>query len=265
MTTSLEHEPLTGFSPFAMTSPVHVPRERYFDRAFFELENEKLWPRTWQMACRAEEVPDPGDFAEYEICDQSMLVVRQQDGSVRAFENACRHRATQLAVGDGRFSGGQIVCPFHGWRWNLDGTSSFVFHEEQFAPECVRPDDLKLRECLVETWGGCVWVNLDRDARPLGEALGPAAALLDGLGVQNMRVKFWKEVILNANWKMAQEAFFEGYHVLQTHPQLWQVGAEATMPALYEVYEKGHGRFAGGSEFAAMSADTFIEMMRLLW
>ena len=47
------------------------------------------------------------------------------------------------AVGDGRFSGGQIVCPFHGWRWNLDGTSSFVFHEEQFAPECVRPDDLK--------------------------------------------------------------------------------------------------------------------------
>jgi nitrite reductase/ring-hydroxylating ferredoxin subunit len=265
MTTSLEHDRRPGFLPFAMTSPVQVPRERYFDRAFFELERERLWPRAWQMACRVEEIPDPGDFVEYEICDQSVLVVRQQDGSIKAFENACRHRATQLAVGDGRFSGGQIVCPFHGWRWNLDGTSSFVFHEEQFAPECVRPDDLRLRECLTHTWGGCVWINLDHNARPLGEALGPVAALLDGLGVQNMRVKFWKEVILNANWKMAQEAFFEGYHVLQTHPQLWQVGADATMPALYEVYENGHGRFAGGSEFAAMSADTFIEMMRLLW
>ena len=124
------------------------------------------------MACRVEEVPDPGDFAEYEICNQSVLVVRQQDGSVRAFENACRHRATQLAVGDGRFSGGQIVCPFHGWRWNLDGTSSFVFHEEQFAPECVRPDDLQLRECLVETWGGCVWVNLDPRRSAPGRGVG---------------------------------------------------------------------------------------------
>ena len=88
----------------------------------------------------------------------------------------------------------------------------------------------------------CVGQPRPRTAPPLGEALGPAATLLDGLGVQNMRVKFWKEVILNANWKMAQEAFFEGYHVLQTHPQLWQVGAEATIPALYEVYDKGHGR-----------------------
>src|SRR6516165_5750332 len=128
MTISMDRQPASGLVPFAMTSPIQVPRERYFDRDFFELEKQKLWPRVWQMACRLEEIPQPGDFVEYEICDLSVLVVRQGDGSVKAFENACRHRATQLAMGAGRFGGGQIVCPFHGWRWNLDGTSSFVFH-----------------------------------------------------------------------------------------------------------------------------------------
>ncbi len=251
--------------PWRVTSEIALPRERYFDRSFYELEKEKLWPHVWQMACRLEEIPNPGDFVEYEIVDQSILVVRQADGTVKAFENACRHRATQLAVDRGRFRGGQIVCPFHGWRWNLDGTSSFVFHEEQFAPECLRPEDLRLRECLVETWGGCVWINMDRAAPPLREALAPVASVLDGLGVANMRVKYWKETILNANWKMAQEAFFEGYHVPQTHPQLWEVGAEATMPAVYRTFENGHGQFLGGSEFAEMTAETFIEMMRRLW
>src|SRR3954453_1462583 len=75
--------------PFAMRDPLHVPRERYFDRDFFELEKERLWPRVWQMACRLEEIPDPGDFVEYEICDQSILVVRQPDQSVKAFHNTC--------------------------------------------------------------------------------------------------------------------------------------------------------------------------------
>jgi nitrite reductase/ring-hydroxylating ferredoxin subunit len=248
-----------------MTSPVHVPRERYLDRDFYEREKDALWPHVWQMACRLEELAAPGDFVEYEICDQSVLVVRQGDGSIKAFENACRHRATQLALGSGCFHEGQIICPFHGWRWHLDGTSSFVFHAEQFAPECLQPDDLQLRECLVDTWGGCVWINMDRDARPLREALAPGAGILDGLGVENMRVKFWKEIILNANWKTAQEAFFEGYHVPRTHPQLWRIGAEATMPAAYTVHENGHGQFVGGSEFASMTADTFIEMMRVLW
>lgn len=107
MTISLEREPSSGLVPFGMTSPIHVPRERYFDRQFFELEKKQLWPHVWQMGCRLEEIPEPGDFVEYEICDQSVLIVRQQDGSLKAFENACRHRATQLAVGEGRFSGGR--------------------------------------------------------------------------------------------------------------------------------------------------------------
>src|ERR1700730_17300929 len=91
-----------GHVPFRMRDTLHVPRERYYDEEFFELEKEKLWPHVWQMACRLEEIPESGDFVEYEICDQSIIIVRQPDRSIKAFENACRHRATLLAKGSGR-------------------------------------------------------------------------------------------------------------------------------------------------------------------
>jgi nitrite reductase/ring-hydroxylating ferredoxin subunit len=256
--------------PFAMQSPLHVPRERYYDRGFHELEKQHLWPRVWQMACRLEEIPKPGDWVEYEICDQSIVVVRQRDDSVKAFHNVCPHRATQLCSGTGRAAGGQITCPFHGWRWDLDGTNAFVYGAEGFDPECLRPDDIRLREVKVDTWGACAWINMDPDARPLRDALAPAATMLDSVGVENMRVWWWKEVILDANWKVAQEAFHEGYHVMQTHPQL-TMGAATAYPADvvdYAALENGHACFRGKADLdvgvARSNADDFIESMRLL-
>ena len=216
--------------PFAMQSPLHVPRERYFDREFFEMEKELLWPRVWQMACRLEEIPSPGDFVEYEICDQSIIVVRQEDMSVKAFYNACRHRATELCKGSGRLPGGQIKCPFHGWRWNLDGTPSFLYGQDGFAEECLQPADVRLQECRVETWGACAWINMDPDARPLREALSPAAEILEGFGVDDLRVYWWKEAIIPANWKLAQEAFHEGWHVM-AHPSPAHHGRRRVIPA----------------------------------
>lgn len=259
--------------PFAMRDPLRVPAERYYDRAFFELEKQQLWPRVWQMACREEEIPAPGDFVEYEIGDESILVVRQPDRSVKAFFNACRHRATQLCTGSGRLGGGQIVCPFHGWRWNLDGSSSLVYGREGFAEECLRPEDIRLQECKVDTWGASVWINMDPHARPLREALSPAAALLESVGYERMRVYWWKEAIVNANWKMAQEAFMEGWHVMATHPQL-TMGAGEDYPAAtadYTAFENGHSSFQGRSDPTAggiakgRGPEEFLERSRLSW
>lgn len=256
--------------PYAMQEPIYVPKERYYSREFFDLEKEHLWPHVWQMAAREEEFPNPGDFVEYEITGKSILLVRQTDGSIKAFHNACRHRATELAKGCGRLPAGQLVCPFHGWRWNLDGSNSFVFKESAFDPRCLNADDLRLRECLVETWAGHVWINMDLDAPPLLQALSPVTELLDGVGVGNMRVKWWKKVILNANWKMAQEAFFEGYHVPQTHPQLLMGGGEeagefAAGAIDYTAFKNGHSRFQG-NEYGqqVQEGDQFIEYAQLL-
>lgn len=228
-----------------MQAPNRVPKERYYDRGFFELEKEKLWNRAWQMACRLQEIPRPNDFVEYEICDQSILVVRQADRSVKAFFNVCPHRATQIAKGAGTLPGGQLTCPFHGWRWHSDGSSSFVYGQHGFAPECVTRDEINLRECKVELWGDAVWINLDPQSAPLAESLQPAARMLEDISIQNLRVKWWQETILDANWKMAQEAFMEGWHVMRTHPQLTLGAGEATPPDTlrYGTYPNGHCSF----------------------
>lgn len=235
--------------PHAMSTPHRVPKERYYDREFFELEKARLWPRTWQMACRLQEIPKPNDYVEYEICDQSILVVRQADHGIKAFLNVCPHRATQLARGAGSFPGGQVTCPFHGWRWHTSGASSFIYGAEGFAPECLHDEDIALRECRVEVWGDAVWINMDPDARPLAEQLQPAAGRLEDVAIGNWKVKWWQETILNANWKMAQEAFMEGWHVMRTHPQL-TLGAGEASPAgslRYDTYPNGHCSFEGGS------------------
>src|SRR5918995_5821528 len=84
--------------PYAMDPalPDRVPKERYYDPDFYQLEIELLWPRVWQMACRLEEIPQPHDFVEYEFLDQSIVVLRTEDMGVRAFQNACRHRGVRF-------------------------------------------------------------------------------------------------------------------------------------------------------------------------
>ncbi|MDT3442248.1 MULTISPECIES: aromatic ring-hydroxylating dioxygenase subunit alpha [unclassified Pseudofrankia] len=242
----------TSEVPFAVTDRAKVPRERYYDKAFFDLENEKLWPRVWQMACRLEEIPNVGDYTEYWVARYSVIVVRTSPTEIKAYQNACRHRATQLAVGRGSFRGGQIVCPFHGWRWNLDGTPSLPLYGAQgFEPRCLDEDDLRLIECQVDTWAGCVWINMDRDAPPLQHAMRPLPEFLDPLRIGDMRVHWWKSIRLNCNWKIAIEAFMEGWHVMSTHPQL-TMGAGEAFPAdfldIQHSYENGHASLEEGHD-----------------
>src|SRR5512145_3462616 len=87
--------------PYAMELPDRARKERYYDPDFFRLEAEQLWSRTWQMACRLEEIPRPFDYATYEILDQSVILVRTEDLGVTAFYNACRHRGVALADAQG--------------------------------------------------------------------------------------------------------------------------------------------------------------------
>jgi phenylpropionate dioxygenase-like ring-hydroxylating dioxygenase large terminal subunit len=237
--------PTVSDVPFAMTEPTSVPANRYYDAEFARLEHDRLWTRTWQMACRLEEIPAPGDFVEYTIGDQSVVVVRVDPDTIRAYQNVCRHRGTQLAIGTGSFGSGQIVCPFHGWRWNLDGTNSFVYGAEGFDPEATQRADLCLPQAQVGTWGGCVWINLDPNARPLLESLDPMPSLLDPLGIDRMRVVWWKATVLEANWKLAMEAFIEGYHIMASHPQLTQGQGQAYDPAAlaYSVHPNGHSSY----------------------
>jgi nitrite reductase/ring-hydroxylating ferredoxin subunit len=205
--------------PHAMEYPDRVRKERYFARDFYDLEAERLWPRVWQMACRLEEIPQPRDFVEYEILDQSIVVVRTDDLGVRAFHNACRHRGVKLVQGRGTCERG-FTCPFHGWCYGPDGKNTFVSQSRTFAAHNLQPEDLDLKPVRCESWGGCAWINLDAAAPPLRQCIEPAATILDARKVESLRTEWWRAFRLPVNWKLAQEAFQEQYHVVQTHPRL---------------------------------------------
>jgi carnitine monooxygenase subunit len=207
--------------PLRVTNPQRIPSKRYYDVAFFELEREHFWPHVWQMACRLEEIPNLGDYVEYKILDKSVIIVRTKEG-VKAFSNACRHRGVQLVVGGGNCKNTGFICPFHGWRWNSEGQNTFIYGKRIFSEENLQAAELNLVPVRVELWGGSAFINLDDDAPPLRECLGPVAERMESRNLENLRVEGWWAFELPTNWKLAMEAFMEGYHVMRTHPQLFQ-------------------------------------------
>jgi nitrite reductase/ring-hydroxylating ferredoxin subunit len=194
-----------------------VPKERYTARDFAELEQARLWPRVWQIACRAEQVAEPGDFVEYAIGAEAVVIVRSEGGGLNAFYNACLHRGRRLAEGCGSFGDGSIRCGYHGWSYALDGRLVDVPDREEFAG---LPDDLALAPVRVDTWGGFVFVNLDPDAEPLLDFLDPLPALLGPYHLEQMRLRASLSTIIDANWKAVVDAFNEGYHVQGLHRQI---------------------------------------------
>ena len=230
-----------GSIPFEITDPERIPSRRYFDQQFYDLEVERLWPHVWQMACRLELIPNVGDYIEYSNVGRSVIVVRTKEG-VKAYHNACRHRGVPLAAegshGNCRREG--FICPFHGWRWNIEGENTFVYGRHMFSDQQLDQADLALRSCRVEEWGGCAFINFDEDAPSFRETIGPVAARLEAHGAANQKAEWWYQTVLPANWKTAMEAFMEGYHVMRTHPQLQQA-APMIYNMLYGVETGGIG------------------------
>lgn len=219
-----------------------VPKARYVDADFLALEHERLWSRVWQIACREEEIPAPGDAVEYGIGDQSVVVARHDDGTVRAFHNVCLHRGARLVDGACHATDGALRCPFHGWRYALDGRCVEVVDADDFP---ALPVDLRIPAVRAETWGGFVFVNLDPDAEPLLDFLGPLAEVLRPYHLEQMRLRSVLTTVLATNWKAATDAFNEAYHVQAGHAQVLPFVDDVSI--VYELLGKHahYGRLAG--------------------
>jgi len=194
-----------------------VPKERYVSPGFLALEYERLWSHVWQVACREEEVEEPGDFVEYSIGDQSVLVTRDAAGALHAFHNVCLHRGARLVEGCGRAVDGTLRCPFHAWRYSLDGRCVEVVDAEDFD---ALPAELRIPPVRAETWGGFVFVNLDPVAEPLLDFLHPLPEVLGPYHLEQMRLRSVLTTVLPTNWKAATDAFNEAYHVQGGHSQV---------------------------------------------
>jgi phenylpropionate dioxygenase-like ring-hydroxylating dioxygenase large terminal subunit len=255
--------------PHAVTDVERISSARYYDETIHQLENQTLWRRTWQQACRLEDIPKVGDFVEYTINDESVLVTRSGADEVKAYYNHCRHRGMPIARGRGSQPSG-FVCPFHGWCWSPDGTNTFVAQPEIFSDRALDSEDLKLRECKAEVWGGTVFVNFSPEAAPLRESLEPFASLMDRYNVAEMRTLWWVGAEIPANWKLGVAAFLEGYHVSQTHPQMMGRGNKARGARFAAQAGGGSSLLAAtsgartGAEYAKLTRDYLSDLGRTM-
>ena len=194
--------------------------ERYTSQAFFDLEMQRMWPRVWQWACREEHIAQPGDYYVYDVGPYSILLVRTEQGRIKAYRNACLHRGTKLKPSGSEGSSCELRCPFHGWTWTLDGQLTRLPCAWDFPG--LKAGDLTLPEVKVGTWGGFVFINMDPQAIPLDEYLAPMPAYTRNAHLEDRYVSLHIQKELNCNWKVASEAFVESYHLMETHPQLMQ-------------------------------------------
>ncbi len=204
-----------------LESPVHLgdhdlSNDRYVDPAYHAREVEKLWSRVWQFACREEHIPEVGDHIVYDIANLSFVVMRVAPNQIKAFYNACLHRGRRLKDYDGGCS--EIKCPYHGFTWNLDGRFKRAPSSE-WDLRHLDPAEFSLPEARVGTWAGFVMINPDAHAEPLEKFLGDAIPHYARWDLGNRYVEVHVSKIIEANWKIAQEAFAEAYHVSATHPQ----------------------------------------------
>jgi phenylpropionate dioxygenase-like ring-hydroxylating dioxygenase large terminal subunit len=215
-------------------TPARLPTERYTSREFALAEARELWGHAWQMACREEEIPNVGDYVEYVIADQSYLVVRSDEDTIKAFANACLHRGNLLATGRGNVP--EFRCSFHAWCWGIDGSCREIFEPEDFGyPDLTR---MGLPQCKVGRWGGFVFINPDPEAQNFDTWIEPVAADCAPYRLHDMRYMSVLSTVVPANWKIGNEAFIESYHVNGTHPQA--IVASNSSQATYEVWGE-HG------------------------
>ena len=189
--------------------------ERYISHDWHEREVERLWKRVWQFACREEQIPHTGSYVVYDIANLSFIVMRGADGVIRAFYNACLHRGRQLKDYDGRCT--EMRCAYHGFAWTLDGALQDVPARWDF--DHVSDDDFHLPEVKVGIWAGFVFINPDPNAASLEDFLGEFPEHMARWDLGSRYIQGHVAKIVPCNWKIAQEAFSESFHVSGTHPQ----------------------------------------------
>ena len=191
---------------------------------FFELEREAIFKRVWLNVGRVEQLPRSGSYftKELAVAKTSVVVVRDQDGEVRAFHNICRHRGNKLVWTDfpqQETSGTarQFTCKYHGWRYGLDGACTFVQQEGEFFD--LDKADFGLVPVHCDVWAGFIFVNLDREpaCESLREFLGPMVGALEDYPFDAMTERYVLRSEAPTNWKILLDALQEQYHAPIVH------------------------------------------------
>ena len=190
-----------------------MPKSVYTSEDFAAKEVEQIFSKEWFCVGRASSLSKPGDYVTLELANQPIMVIRDRGGTLRAQSNVCLHRMSILLKDSG--STGTIVCPYHGWSYNLDGSlraAPAMTHNEGFCK-----DDYRLPQIRCKEWLGWVMVTLNPDAPSPYKKLADVEELIADYGMENYVEDFNEQFIWNTNWKVLAENFMESYHLPVCH------------------------------------------------
>jgi carnitine monooxygenase subunit len=201
-----------------------LPAWTYRSEALFALERERLFLTHWQLAGHEADIPAPGDWLAFDLMGERAVVMRGSDGVVRSFHNLCRHRGARVVDGDRGHCKGAIVCPFHGWVYNLDGTLRGAARPSTFG--AMDRDQFGLKPVEMQVFHGFIFLRFAPGPQPdmarllaLFDADFAAYRLREVLPVPSQR---WSSD-LPVNWKSVRDVDNEGYHVALAHPGLQEL------------------------------------------
>ena len=185
------------------------------------------------------QLQEAGDYVVHDFMHESVICVKQADGSIRAFYNTCLHRGQRL-VDDSSWVR-DFKCPYHGWVWGVDGLLKDLQDRDDF-PQGDPCGKLRLKELRCDTWGGFVWYTMDPDAPALLDFLEPMPEIYKNYALDSLVRVAWMRIELNTNWKFATDNFVESYHTRTLHPQVPPWIDQHVSSARHEMFPKGHGR-----------------------
>jgi Rieske 2Fe-2S family protein len=252
---------LTSTGKAAVTSIVWKPRElpthgqmtlprRYFlDPAVLAEEMERVFTRQWLCVDREEKIAERGDYFVLELAGESIIILRDQGGVVRAFYNVCRHRGSRICEEhQGQFSE-TIQCPYHAWTYALDGR--LIGAPATNDLEGFRKQDWPLNPVAVALWEGFIFVNLAQDPPPFDKSHAPLIGRFGRFNMPQLKLGRTVEYDIKANWKLIVQNYSECYHCPLVHPTL----TKRTPPTLGE-NDLSEGPFLGGYMILADDASS---------
>ena len=201
----------TAAGPFERA--VSSPPTLYTDPAILDLEIRSIFEKDWHCPGLAADIPEPGDYVTFSIGDQQVFSMRQKDGSIRSFSNVCRHRMMQLLEGSGNTK--VVVCPYHAWSYNQDGTLRGAPRMER--SEGFSKADHCLPEVRTEVWNGWIYLTLNDDAPAVADMLAPINDVVAQYRMDRYVPCVTQDHVWQTNWKLLTENFMEGYHLPVAH------------------------------------------------
>ena len=220
------------------------PKALYTSPEILALEQSRIFDKGWQCAGRADEIPAVGDYMCFELGPQPVIVIRDQDGTVHARANVCRHRMMRLAEGRGNTR--KFTCPYHAWTYNLQGELVAAPHMDRTA--CFENSDLGLATVRCEIFQGWIYLTLDQGLPSIADQLAPLVPMIERYQQQDYVTIFSEEHVWNTNWKCLTENFMESYHLPVAH--------RSTVGAHFTVAENG---IAESGMFNSFAYQTFTK------